>query len=136
MANPRIFDDEGDFAECLEEYLEHCRENPIAIQHPFNASGVVIYGETFKPRVPTMQGFLSWVRINKDTYYKYKKRYPAAAEQFENYIYDLKYTNAAAGTINSNIVIRDLGLADSVKNEVTGKDGEAIQHEIKVSFDD
>ena len=117
-----IFDDADDLHCVLKEYLDECENNPIKIQHPFNASGTVIYGETFKPKVPTVKGFLAWAKLGEGTYYKYKKIYPEVIEWFENTVFNIKYTNAAAGVLSPNLIIRDLGLADSVKNEVTVKD--------------
>lgn len=43
-------------------------------------------------------------------------------------IYTQKFTGAASGLLNANIIARDLGLSD--KQELTGKDGQDLFHNV------
>jgi hypothetical protein len=98
--------------EAAVEYFENCDKNPWKRQ-----------------KVPyTLTGFLVFIEANKEYWRDFKKAqhngFSGVIEKIEMIIYDQKYTGAAVGAFNANIISRDLGLVD--KQEHTGKDGQDL----------
>ena len=61
---------------------------------------------------------------NRKTYYQsnYKNNpdFLGVVKEVEEIIYNQKFTGAAADLLNSNIIARELGLADKIAQETTG----------------
>lgn len=78
-------------------------------------------------RAYTWDGLELYLGISSLRHYKTGEDYKDFLQvitHIEKIIYTQKFTGAAAGLLNANIIARDLGLSD--KQELTGKDGESL----------
>lgn len=103
------------------EYFEWCVDHPLLEDVTFAYQGIITHDDKSKVRAFTKTGLANFLSIPSSRLATYKKRGDAwaeAAELVEEAIYTQKFENAAAGLLNSAIIIRDLGLAD--KQEIGG----------------
>lgn len=105
------------------EYFKWCEENPlIEIDFRGKNSNEV---ELPKMRAFTWEGLELFIDIHSLRDYKTNQTYKDFSQvitRIEKIIYNQKFTGAAAGFLNPNIIARDLGLKDSVTQDVTTKD--------------
>jgi len=85
-----------------------------------------------KMRPYTMQGLCRYLNCNTDFFNAFKKRQQDKEDQLskdfceivtriEETIYEQKFSGAAAGFLNPNIIARDLGLADKKEVQASGE---------------
>lgn len=120
--------------EAAYEYFEWCEENPL-IEIDFKGKDADRV-ELPKMRAMTMQGLCRYLGCNTDYFRSFKNQKRENGEDFspiikeiEDILYEQKFTGAAAGFLNANIIARDLGLADKreverVKKHLNFKDAE------------
>lgn len=124
-----IFLTPDDFLTAVIEYFQWCEDNPILEEQVNVWQGNVIRTDLSKVRAFTKQGLATYLGIPRSRLDSYKERKdPAWAEvieQIEQVIYTQKFENAAAGLLNSNIIIRDLGLTEKSQTEVSAPGGGA-----------
>jgi len=113
------------------EYFEWCEQNPL-IETDFRGK------DADEVHIPKMRAF-TWdgLELFVDIYslrdYKKNPTYADFSQiiiRIEKIIYTQKYTGAAAGFLNPNIIARDLGLID--RKDIT-TNGEEINQEIDLS---
>jgi hypothetical protein len=109
------------------EYFDWVEANPLFEDQAFAFQGVITHDCVTKIRAMTIQGLCLFLDIDDDTWAEYKKRkdFTGIITRAERIIYQQKFSGAAAGLLNPNIIARDLGLAD--KKEHTGANGGAIE---------
>lgn len=114
------------------EYFQWCQDNPL-IEVDFrgkNAEQV----ELPKMRAFTMEGLCRYLDANTRYFKDFEKNCPddfsPIITRIKEIIYDQKFTGAAAGFLNPNIIARDLGLKDASKQEISGPDGGPVQFNI------
>jgi hypothetical protein len=107
------------------EYFEWCEKNPL-IEIDFKGSGAR------KVNIPhmrpfTIQGLCLYVDCGVDFFRNFKNDLPEKDKDFlpiieaiEQTIYNQKFSGAAAGFLNPNIIARDLGLKDSIDHTTKG----------------
>lgn len=100
-----------------EEYFEWCEANPL-IEIDFKGKDADRV-ELPKMRAITLHGLCRYLDCNTAYFRQFKASLPENEKDFstvitriEEVIYDHKYTGAAAGFLNPNIIARDLGLTD------------------------
>lgn len=137
--NP-IFSDPEQLRNACYEYFEWVENNPLYEEKIFHAQGIITKDTVTKMRAMTVSGLCLFLDICENTWANYKKQpdFLSITLEVEKVIYNQKFTGAASDLLNSNIIARELGLADKQQNEHTGVDGKPIAHsvEIKVTFDD
>jgi len=137
--NP-IFSDPEQLRNACYEYFEWVENNPLYEEKIFHAQGMITKDTVTKMRAMTVSGLCLFLDICENTWANYKKQpdFLSVTSEVEKIIYNQKFSGAAADLLNSNIIARELGLADKQQNEHTGVDGKPIAHsvEIKVTFDD
>jgi hypothetical protein len=137
--NP-IFSNPEQLRNACYEYFEWVEENPLLEEKIFHSQGMITKDTVTKMRAMTVSGLCLFLDICENTWANYKKQpdFLSITLEVEKVIYNQKFTGAAADLLNSNIIARELGLADKQQNEHTGVDGKPIAHsvEIKVTFDD
>lgn len=120
------------------EYFEWCEENPLmeveqakGMSKPVkDEDGELVWPpnliELPKMRPFTLQGLCLYLDCGTSYFRNFKLEERAQAEDFkavigkiEETIYNQKFSGAAAGFLNANIIARDLGLAD--KSEMTAE---------------
>ncbi len=106
------------------EYFEWCEANPF-IEVDFRGKGNTEV-KIPKMRPFTLQGLTQYLGCNTGYFRTFKQQLPAGEQDFntvitrvEETIYNQKYSGAAAGFLNANIIARDLGLTD--KKDVLAK---------------
>lgn len=109
------------------EYFQWCEDNPL-IEVDFVGKDAE---EVKRPKMRafTMHGLCRYLDCNTDYFKQFKASLKANNHKHEGFspvitrieetIYEQKFTGAAAGFLNANIISRDLGLTD--KTEVTEK---------------
>ena len=137
--NP-IFSDPEQLRNACYEYFEWVEENPLLEEKIFHSQGMITKDTVTKMRAMTISGLCLFLDICENTWTNYKKQpdFLSITLEVEKVIYNQKFAGASADLLNSNIIARELGLADKQQNEHTGVDGKPIAHsvEIKVTFDD
>ena len=122
------------------EYFQWVEDNPLYEEKIFHSQGIITKDTITKMRAMTIGGLRIFLGICEQTWVNYKNNpdFLGVVKEVEEIIYNQKFTGAAADMLNSNIIARELGLADKQQNEHTGVDGKPIAHsvEIKVTFDD
>lgn len=113
------------------EYFEWVESNPL-----FGVEVVKFQGEGYDHpvphmRAPTMQGLWIFLGIGKSTWHDWKKRkgFPDVMERVEGVMFDLKFSGAAAGLLNANIIARDLKLTEHTDHTTAGKPFECLRVE-------
>ena len=137
--NP-IFKDAEQLRNACYEYFEWVENNPLYEEKIFHSQGIITKDTVTKMRAMTISGLCIFLDIDRTTWENYRNNHDffRITKEVEEIIYNQKFTGAAADLLNSNIIARELGLADKQQNEHTGVDGKPIAHsvEIKVTFDD
>lgn len=116
------------------EYFEWCDENPLKSVEQSRKSGKkkqevsdegIETVDTGLIELPLMRAY-TWegleLFLNIDSLREYKtnpdyKDFSQIVTRIGKIIYSQKFTGAAAGLLNSNIIARDLGLADKVEEK-------------------
>lgn len=107
------------------KYFEWCDNNPlIEIDYKGKDADRV---EIPKMRAYTMQGLCLFLDCNVGYFNDFKrsdkgkeKDFSVVITRIEETVYTQKFTGAAAGFLNANIISRDLGLADKREVENNG----------------
>ena len=122
------------------EYFQWVEDNPLYEEKIFHSQGMITKDTITKMRAMTISGLCTFLDIDRTTWENYRNNqdFFRITKEVEEIIYNQKFTGAAADLLNSNIIARELGLADKQQNEHTGVDGKPIAHsvEIKVTLHD
>lgn len=123
VGKPPCFESPEQMLKRAYEYFKWCKENQLYSQKAFSSQGEVIYGQELKMRAMTQEGLCVFLNIGVSTWHDYKKKdkYSEVISHIEGIMKEQKFTGAAAGLLNANIIARDLGLSDNSKIEVTEK---------------
>lgn len=115
------------------EYFEWVESNPLQESKAFAYQGAVTIKELDKMRAMTITGLCLFLDISRQGWSEYcaKEDFSDITERINGVIYSQKFEGAAADLLNSNLIARELGLAD--KQELTGKDGVPL---VGISDDD
>lgn len=105
------------------EYFTWCEENPL-IEVDYRGKDLS-YVEIPKMRPFTLYGLCIYLDCSTGYFREFKKDcskdFVSVVTRIEEVIYNQKYSGAASGFLNPNIIARDLGLIDKqdIKQEVT-----------------
>lgn len=139
-----IFTDPEKLRQAAYEYFEWANDNPLIEVDYVGKDATPV--ERAKPQAMTWAGLCIFLGVNTNYFRQFKatleKSNEAQKEAFslvithiEDIIRTQKFSAAAAGLLNANIISRDLGLADAVKNEHTGANGGPIQTQQITGFE-
>ena len=118
-----IFSDPVKLWDAACSYFEWCESNPLIEIDYRGKDATQVKLEKMRPF--TMQGLCLFLGINTKYFHEFKttktyqdnKDFPEIVTRIEETVYNQKFTGAAAGFLNPNIIARDLGLSD--KKEIT-----------------
>jgi hypothetical protein len=124
----RIFETPEIMWEAACEYFTACEENPL-IEIDFKGK------DAEQVHIPRMRAFTIerlclFLDVHKGYFLEFKKAlkddqlgrdFSRVIARIEQTIYSQKFEGASAGFLNANIIARDLGLKDTVVNEVEDK---------------
>ena len=99
------------------EFLQWCDKYPLKSEEVFGTGKRMTVKNM---RMPTIQGFCTYAKIDRQTFANYEKdeAWFGIVTRARDLFYAIKIEGAAAGLLNANIIARELGLSD--KTEVTG----------------
>ncbi len=122
VGKPPAFNSPEEMKERAFEYFEWLEENSLRESKPFSSQGEVIYGEISKMRPATQHGLCVFLNIGVSTWHDYKKKpeYSEVTSVIESVMYEQKFSGAATGLLNANIIARDLGLKESTEMSHSG----------------
>ena len=111
------------------EYFDWVEDNPLLAAEVIKYEGHGSIMDVPKRRAMTLEGLCDFICVDPSTWIKwktdgsdnYRKDLCHVITRAERVIYRQKFEGAAAGLLNSNIIARDLGLAD--KRDHSSKDG-------------
>jgi len=124
-----IFPDAETLWEACVEYFEWVEANPLYEDSVQSYQGNVKHEPIAKMRAMTVTGLCTFLDISLQAWTEYRSRdgFGEVTTRVDQIIRDQKFSGAAAGLLNANIIARDLGLAE--KSEHTGANGGPIQTE-------
>ena len=113
------------------EYFEWVEENPLYEEKIFHSQGIITKDTITKMRAMTIGGLRIFLGICEQTWVNYKNNpdFLGVVKEVEEIIYNQKFTGAAADLLNSNIIARELGLADKQQNEIKITDVKELTNE-------
>lgn len=119
----KLFASDDALWEACCEYFEWVELNPILEEKAFPYQGGVIKDNVTKMRAMTLDGLCTFLEMDVSTWSAWRKRddFSHVVRKVERIIRDQKFTGAAAGQLNSNIIARDLGLADRQEIKQTSR---------------
>lgn len=128
--------------EAVEEYFIWCDEHPFEELDYRGKDATPVILKKMRPY--TMQGLTSYLQTNVQYFNEFKqslagkstaeaKDFSAVIAHIEGTIYNQKFSGAAAGFFNANIIARDLGLSD--KQEIK-QDVNVSQKDLMHKLDD
>lgn len=109
------------------DYFTWCEENPLQEAKVASDDGSPVIINVDKCRAFTIWGLCGFIDLTTHTWEDWRKNrqdLTAVIQWAEQTIRQQKFSAAAAGLLNANIISRDLGLAD--KQEVSGPGGGPI----------
>lgn len=132
--NP-IFSNPDDLWKAACEYFEWVEQTPLFESKPFAYQGVVVQEPVAKMRAMTIDGLCLFLDVDRKTWQNYRARddFFPIVERIEKVIWQQKFAGAAAELLNSNIIMRELGLGDKVQQELSGPNGGPIQSTINAA---
>jgi len=105
------------------EYFEWCEDNPIYAEDNKGTKNVnmVKFNRPF-----TLKGFCIYCDATEHWYHEFKKALKVDTDKdflyicrkIEDIIYNQKFEGAAIGLYNANIIARDLGLSESMNQNI------------------
>lgn len=114
----KMFADPNVLWESACEYFAYCEDTPL-LEHDFVGKDAIEVDKN-KMRAFTWEGLELFLDIHSLRDYKTNPDYKDFSQvitRIEKVIYTQKFTGAAAGLLNPNIIARDLGLKDKTDNE-------------------
>jgi hypothetical protein len=116
------------------EYFKWCEENPLyETEAKVTSDGQGLGSSVEMVKLPKMRAFTmhglclyldcstSYFRTFKSVLKEGDKDFLTVINKIEEVVYNQKFTGAAAGFLNANIIARDLGLSDKVNTEHSGE---------------
>lgn len=133
----KIFTDPELLWEAAVEYFKWCEDNPL-IETDFRGKDANEV-EIPKMRAFTWHGLELFIDIHSLRDYKTNPEYKDFSQvitRIEKIIYDQKFTGAAAGFLNPNIIARDLGLTDRQELDHKGIPDQRVTYLVAKPEDD
>lgn len=124
---PGMFKTADDLREAIESYFQWNEDNPLYEDIVSFYQGTPTHEKLEKVRALTIEGLCLHIGISRQTWVNWRNDsekqddFIGVIDWAENVMRYQKFTNAAAGRLNANIISRDLGLAD--KQDMTSSDG-------------
>lgn len=125
IGRPAAFSSPQEMWDRAVEYFNWCKANVITEQKAFSFQGEITIAEVEHARAMTQAGLCAHLNIGVSTWHDYKSKpdYSEVIKAIELIMYEQKFTGAASGQFNANIIARDLGLQDATKVDNVSSDG-------------
>ena len=129
-------DPQACYEACI-EYFQWCEQNPVLEERVGFSKGRAVRAIVPHPRAFTLWGLSIFLGISTDTWFIWRKEresHRAVISWAEAAMKEQKFTAAASGLMNANLIAREMGLADKQIHEgvtpsmvIKGPDGEVIE---------
>jgi len=123
IGRPARFENPLEYWTAVCKYIEWVEENPMKEEKLFHYQGQISRDEINLMRPYTWEGFYAYLGTPHLDYYKEKKDFLGIIKHVDNVFRNQKFSGAAVGLFNSNIIARDLGLKEKTENETNLKLG-------------
>jgi len=131
--NPK-FKTPEDLWKAVVPYFDYCDNNPIQTKE----TKTIIKNKTDKSepyetkivhhKIPyTWEGMYSYIGVCSLDHYKTKSAFSGIIGYIKNIIYNQKFSGAAAGIFNANLIARDLGIKDTQNVNHGGQEDNPIE---------
>ncbi len=106
--------------EACQEYFQWVEDNPLYEERAAQYQGAFVKDNVAKMRAMTITGLCIYLNICTKTWHTYRKKEGLLhiVKRVEDIIYTQKLEGSAADLLNSNIIARDLGLAEKSESKV------------------
>ena len=120
VGQPPVFSCPEEMLQRACEYFEWCGDKVVLEEKPFHFQGSITEHYIAHKRPMTQNGLCVFLGIGVSTWHDYKKKpeYSEVIKEIESVMYEQKFTGAAVGQFNANIIARDLGLAEKTEQKV------------------
>lgn len=111
----RMIESAQALTESCNEYFQYVEDSPLFEDKVGFSEGCAVHTDVKKVHAMTITGLCLFLGIANQTWYSWKDKYPDLADVqawAEQCIWRQKFTAAAAGLLNANIISRELGLAE------------------------
>lgn len=120
LGRPLIFKTPLELWSKAKEYFQYCDENPFEVVE--TVTGSKRYEKITRHKIPyTWEGLYAYLGISHLDDYKKRKDFSGIIRHIGNIIRNQKFSGAAAGLFNANIIARDLGLRDKHDHTSNGE---------------
>lgn len=121
----KLFSDPVALRESCCEYFEWVEANPLKETKAFSHMGKVTTKALPLMRAMTIGGLCVFLGIDQTTWRDYRTQddFSPIMGEVEEIIRDQKFSGAACGLLNANIIARDLGLKDASDHNFRSSDG-------------
>jgi len=115
-----IWSDPAELQRACFDYFEWVEANPLTENKVFQYEGAPVYAPVEKMRAMTKHGLCVFLGISRQTWddYAEKDDFMDIVSMVNDCIRDQKFSGAAAGLLNSNIIAREIGLAEKTEHEL------------------
>lgn len=121
LGRPLNFKTPQDLWDRSKEYFAECDDNPLEVSE-VTTTEKGMFSKIKLHKVPyTWEGLYVFLGISNLDRYKEKKEFVGIITHIGNVIRNQKFSGAAAGLFNSNIIARDLGLSDKTESKISGE---------------
>lgn len=134
--SPRRFNSPAELATAIDSYFEWMEENPIHELKSWQNMGLPVGLEVPKMRAMGIASLCLHIGISRKSLSNYEKRgdeYEEIIQTARDIIFTQKFEGAAADQLNSNVIIRDLGLKE--RTDVTSG-GDSVDTIVRKVIDD
>ena len=113
------------------EYFQWVEDNPLYEEKIFHAQGIITKDTVTKMRAMTIRAMCFFIGLSRQGWQEYSEKpdFSDIVKEIEDVIYSQKFEGAAADLLNSNIIARELGLADKQQNEIKITDVKELTNE-------
>lgn len=131
------------------EYFQWCEDNPLietkamSVSNGMQAGSEIQMVELPLKRPYTLQGLCRYLGCNTAYFRNFKNQERAKKEDFssvitliEETVYEQKFSGAATGFFNANIISRDLGLKETTQTDINVQAIPKIEFEMPDQIED
>ena len=133
--NP-IYSDPQDLQDAIYQYFEWVENNPLIEYKPFHNQGEIVNADVPKMRAMTYSACARFCGLSVQGWseYRNKEGFSEVIKEAEQAIDEQKFTGAAAGFLQHNLIARDLGLREA--SSVTVETPEPIVFQMNYGGED
>ena len=126
-----IFSNPEQLRNACYEYFQWVEDNPLYEEKIFHSQGMITKDTITKMRAMTIRAMCFFIGLSRQGWQEYSEKpdFSDIVKEIEDVIYSQKFEGAAADLLNSNIIARELGLADKQQAEIKITDVKELTNE-------